>query len=190
MGFRWMLLGLLVIALPGASVAELDGAQYVAANCTRCHGEDLIHQQRLSEKQWRATVEKMVGWGALVPDADTRQALAAYLAAHYGPDAGPFAPARIESQAARAAVAPLPDDPFGGGDAARGKQRFEQDCVACHGPAAGGQLGVNLVDRYLLYRAPEFATTLREGKRQMMPGRPIDDAGVADLLAYLRTLPQ
>ncbi|MDJ0848505.1 MAG: c-type cytochrome [Myxococcota bacterium] len=190
MRVRWMLLVWLAATLPGTGVAEEVGAQHVATFCTVCHGEDLIHQQRLGEEQWRATVEKMVGWGARVEGAAMKETLVSYLAKNYGPDAGPLPLRRIETQAARAAVAPLPDDPFAGGDATRGKQRFDQDCAVCHGPAARGQLGVNLVDRYLLYRAPDFATTLREGKRQLMPGRTIDDAGVADLLAYLRTLPR
>ncbi len=187
---RYLLLALLGVALPGTGLAEEEGAQYVAAFCTVCHGADLIHQQRLTEKQWRAEVDKMVGWGARVEGDAMKETLVAYLAKNYGPDAGSGAVRRIETRVAQSAVAPLPDDAYGGGDAARGKQRFDQDCVACHGPDARGQLGVNLVDRYLLYRAPEFATILREGKRELMPGRPMDDAGVADLLAYLRTLPR
>ncbi len=186
-GPRWMLLALLALGLPRAGLAEPEGAQYVEALCTRCHGADLIHQQRLGEQKWRATVEKMISWGALVEDG-AKETLIAYLSENYGPAAGSFERQRIEPEAAQAAVAPLSDGSFGGGDATRGEQRFARDCAACHGPEARGQLGVNLVDRYLLYRAPEFATILREGKRQLMPGRPLADPEVADLLAYLRTL--
>ncbi len=185
---RYLMLALLAVGVPAVGLAEEQGAQYVATFCTVCHGEDLIHQQRLTEDQWHATVDKMAHWGARVEGVAMKQAIVSYLASHYGPDAGSSPQRRIEPETARAAVAPLPDGPFAGGDAARGKQHFEQVCAACHGPNARGQLGVNLVDRYLLDRAPDFATILREGKREMMPGRPMDDAGIADLLAYLRTL--
>ena len=184
----WMLLLLLAVGLPSASVAEEKGAQYVETYCTVCHGEDLIHQQRLTESQWRAEVDKMAAWGAQVQDAAMQQTLVSYLAEHYGPESGVFAPGRIEPQAARAAVEPQSDKPFGGGDVARGKQLYAQNCMACHGPSARGQIGVNLVDRYMLYRARDFAAMARKG-RGLMPGRPVDDAGVADLLAYLRSLP-
>ena len=182
-----MLLALLAVGLPTASAAEESGAQYVETYCTVCHGEDLIHQQRLSESQWSAEVDKMAAWGAQVQDAAMKQTLVSYLAEHYGPEAGAFAPGRIEPQAARAAVEPQPDEPFRGGDVARGKQLYSQNCMACHGPTARGQIGVNLVDRYMLYRAHDFAAMARKG-RGLMPGLPIDDAGVADLLAHLREL--
>ncbi len=187
---RWMLLAFLAVGLPLAGTADEEGAEHVAAYCTVCHGDDLIHQQRLTEEQWRATIEKMVAWGAQAKQADLQDKLVSYLAANFGPDAGPFSPARVEAQTARAAVEPLPDDPFGGGDASRGKQLYSQDCIACHSPTAVGLIGLNLVDRYLLDRAHDFATIVREGRPPWMPGRPMDDAGVADLLAYLRTLPR
>ncbi len=194
---RWIVLALLAVGLAHTSAAEEanvgaaqeDGAQQVAVLCTVCHGEDLIHQQRLTEEQWRATVEKMVHWGAQAQDPATREKIVSYLSSHYGPDAGSHVPPRIETQAARAAVAPLPDGPFAGGDAARGKQLYDHDCIACHGPTGRGQIGVNLVDRYVLYRASDFATMARKG-RGLMPGRPLDDAQIGDLLAYLRELPR
>ncbi len=187
---RCMLLALLTLGLPGAGGAEEQGAQVLSTYCNVCHREDLVHQQRLSEKQWHATVDKMVRWGAPLNDAAMKETLVSYLAERYGPDAGPPAQRRIAPHTARAAVAPLPDAPFGDGDAARGEQLFGRSCVACHGPDARGQIGVNLVDRYLLDRAREFATIVREGKGkdQLMQGQPIDAAGIADLLAYLRGL--
>ena len=187
---RTILIALIALGLSDASVAADEGAQHVTTYCTVCHGDDLIHQQRLTEKQWRATVEKMVRWGAQASAEPVKDAIVSHLASHYGPDAGAHSPRRIETQAARAAVAPLPDGPFAGGDAARGQEYYSKDCIACHGPTADGQLGINLVDRYLLYRAPDFAKIMREGKAPIMPGRTVDDAGIADLLAYLRTLPK
>ncbi len=186
---RWIFWALLTVGLVGTSSAEEDGAQHVELRCTVCHGHDLIHQQRLTEKQWRATVEKMARWGAQAQDAAVKEAIVSHLSSRYGPGAGSFAPRRIETRTARAAVEPLPDEAYAGGDADRGRQIYDQDCVACHGPTARGQIGINLVDRSILYRASDFAAMARKG-RGLMPGRQIDDAGVADLLAYLRSLPE
>jgi hypothetical protein len=59
--------------------------------CLHCHSADLIRQQRLNEKQWAAEVEKMVVWGAAVPE-DRKDALVAYLFEHFGPDNDRFRP--------------------------------------------------------------------------------------------------
>ena len=40
------------------------GRQLVEASCLPCHSPDMLVQQRLTEKQWTATVDKMVRWGA------------------------------------------------------------------------------------------------------------------------------
>jgi hypothetical protein len=52
--------------------------------CLTCHAADVVAQQHLTEKQWSAEVVKMSGWVAPVPEKD-RDALAAYLAANFGP---------------------------------------------------------------------------------------------------------
>ena len=59
--------------------------------CVSCHSTDMIRQQRLTEKQWVASVTKMVGWGAEVPESG-RDALIAYLVANFGPDNDRFEP--------------------------------------------------------------------------------------------------
>jgi quinoprotein glucose dehydrogenase len=68
---------------PGKSIA--DGA------CVACHSADIIRQQRLTEKQWQATVTKMVGWGSPVTD-DEKGPLIAYLVRNFGPDNDRFEP--------------------------------------------------------------------------------------------------
>jgi hypothetical protein len=68
---------------PGKSVAD--------AACLNCHSSDILRQQRLTEKQWQASVTKMIGWGAVVPD-DQRDALIAYLVQNFGPDNDRFEP--------------------------------------------------------------------------------------------------
>jgi mono/diheme cytochrome c family protein len=70
---------------PGAGKATADGA------CVKCHSADVLRQQRLNEKQWAASVAKMAGWGADVPEAK-RDELAAYLAKNFGPDNDRFQP--------------------------------------------------------------------------------------------------
>jgi hypothetical protein len=66
---------------PGKSVAD--------AACLQCHSASMGLQQRLTEKQWTASVEKMMRWGAAVP-ADKKAELIAYLVANFGPDNDKF----------------------------------------------------------------------------------------------------
>jgi hypothetical protein len=62
-----------------------DGKNAVEAACYPCHSADLLAQQRLTEKQWTAAVEKMMRWGAKVSDADKPRVIN-YLSKHFGPD--------------------------------------------------------------------------------------------------------
>ncbi len=59
--------------------------------CLNCHSADMTLQQRLTDKQWTAEIEKMAGWGAVVPE-EQKAALVAYLAEHFGPENDRFAP--------------------------------------------------------------------------------------------------
>jgi cytochrome c5 len=61
-----------------------DGAGKEIARdaCLNCHGTELISQQRLTPAQWKGEVEKMVRWGATVPD-DKKTALIEYLASSF-----------------------------------------------------------------------------------------------------------
>ncbi len=70
---------------PGAGKALADQA------CVSCHSTDMVRQQRLTEKQWTASVAKMAGWGAEVPESE-KDALIAYLVANFGPDNDRFEP--------------------------------------------------------------------------------------------------
>lgn len=70
---------------PGPAKAVADQA------CLSCHSADLTWQQRLTEKQWTAEVDKMIGWGADVPEARKAE-LIAYLVANFGPDNDRFQP--------------------------------------------------------------------------------------------------
>ncbi len=70
---------------PGAAKPVAD------QGCLACHAADLVWQQRLTEKQWTASVNKMIGWGADVSEARKAE-LVAYLVANFGPDNTKFQP--------------------------------------------------------------------------------------------------
>ena len=70
-----------------------DGKALVEASCLPCHSADIIVQQRLTEKQWTAAVEKMMRWGAVVKD-DDKAPMIAYLAKHFGVDNYTFTPVK------------------------------------------------------------------------------------------------
>jgi mono/diheme cytochrome c family protein len=171
-------------APPPASLA-VDGKKLVTDDCQSCHADEMLQQQRLTSAQWAKVVAKMTTWGSPV-EPENASALVAYLASHYGPDAGLYVPSIVAAETAAAAIAPEDDGPYAGGDATRGKALFVSTCAACHGLGARGQLGVNLVDRAILYRANDVATMVREGRGRMAPLRGVTDAQIADVLAYLR----
>lgn len=78
----------------GARLAPLPagpGREIAARACLTCHSSDILRQQRLTEAQWAASVKKMTGWGADVPEAE-RDALVKYLSTHFGPDNDRFQP--------------------------------------------------------------------------------------------------
>jgi hypothetical protein len=56
----------------------------VKATCTQCHNASRITEQKLSKQEWSKELDKMVGLGAAVEDAD-RPALLSYLAKNFGP---------------------------------------------------------------------------------------------------------
>ena len=98
-----------VPASQGAELPAGAGAEVLRARCLSCHGTDLITSQQLGEAGWGREIDKMVRWGATVPDAE-RGPLVAYLARH-------FAPAPVASHTAAAA----------------GEAVFTRACLACHG---------------------------------------------------------
>jgi len=78
---------LAVLPMPGTTFKQLPagtGKASVEAACYACHSADLLVQQRLTEKQWIATVDKMIRWGAVVPDGE-KEAMVRYLARNFGP---------------------------------------------------------------------------------------------------------
>lgn len=79
-------LGTQLAVLPSA-----PGREIAEQFCLQCHSASMLLQQRLTEKQWTANLEKMQRWGAVV-QADRREALLAYLVANFGSDNDRFEP--------------------------------------------------------------------------------------------------
>lgn len=76
---------LAVAARPPSNPAEFGPGPMKAfadRNCTACHVPSQVTSQRKGRAEWAATVEKMVGFGAKVPD-DQFDPLVDYLAANY-----------------------------------------------------------------------------------------------------------
>ena len=169
-----------------AGLSAAEGRELVRLSCLSCHSEAMLAQQRLTHAQWTKTVTKMVGWGANLEPKDAAP-LTDWLARTYGPDAGPYEPASIDVGVAADALAALPDGAYADGDPERGLALYTDKCSGCHGPQALGHIGVRLVDRPFLYRAPEVAETIRRGRGKMTP-RTMADAEIADVLAHLRRL--
>ena len=79
--------------LGAAAPALPDGDERAIAEraCLACHSGDVLRQQRLSERQWTASLTKMRGWGAEVAESEASR-LIAYLTEHFGPDNRRFRP--------------------------------------------------------------------------------------------------
>lgn len=60
------------------------GAATFKRACTTCHDADIIEQQKLSKTGWTNSVNKMVRWGAAVPETD-KEALVDYLVSRFPP---------------------------------------------------------------------------------------------------------
>jgi len=68
--------------LAASHAADAGPAIYQRA-CQVCHDAGIIEQQHLSKTGWTNSVNKMIRWGAAVPDAD-KDALIDYLASRFG----------------------------------------------------------------------------------------------------------
>lgn len=66
---------------PAASAGN-QGEAILERACLSCHGVDMIEGQRLSTAGWTREVNKMIGWGAVVNEAE-KAALVEYLAGRY-----------------------------------------------------------------------------------------------------------
>lgn len=84
--------------LLGSTIApfpEGPGKEIGDQACLKCHSTDIVRQQRLTEKQWTASVTKMIGWGAEVPES-RKDELVRYLVANFGPGNSAFRPVVVQ----------------------------------------------------------------------------------------------
>jgi hypothetical protein len=90
----WRLVSALCFASMAVALAARQdlpagpGADLVRTRCLTCHGADLIQQQRLARDGWVREVDKMIGWGVVLPEPD-KTTVVDYLAQHFGRDAAP-----------------------------------------------------------------------------------------------------
>ena len=71
------------------------GKRIADKGCLQCHSADIPRQQRLTEKQWTANVDKMIRWGADVGPEDKAE-LVSYLAENFGPANDRFHPVEVQ----------------------------------------------------------------------------------------------
>jgi cytochrome c oxidase cbb3-type subunit 3 len=167
-----------------AAPPKVDARSIAEGACFSCHSEEMLAQQRLPKEKWAAEVKKMAGWGANLDPLET-ETLVTWLAETYGPDAGPWEPKTITPQEALDELALEDDGPYAAGDPDRGKTLYVDRCSGCHGGDARGHIGVSLVERPFLYRAPKVAEVIRKGRGKMLPIK-ATDAEIGDILSYLR----
>lgn len=63
--------------------AEPAGQAIVEKNCSSCHPVTQVTSAHKSKDDWGATLDKMIGFGAQIPDKEY-DAIVDYLAAHQG----------------------------------------------------------------------------------------------------------
>jgi hypothetical protein len=86
--FLILLLGSLLAACGGApqeaAPVGLDGQALLAERCSECHDLGRVERVAKTEAEWKSTVERMVGKGAELDQAE-QQAVIQHLVETYGP---------------------------------------------------------------------------------------------------------
>ncbi|MDG3004722.1 c-type cytochrome [Paludisphaera mucosa] len=173
-----------------AAYRDVMAKRALTDNCLICHEEGMFSSQRLTAAQWKAEVDKMLTWGAMLPESD-RAPVEEYLTRHFGDKSPVPPPGRVAL--ADLPTREIPGDPSegaSGADAARGGQLYLIVCASCHGPAAlGTELGPALADRAVLTHAGFYNEVVQKGLRKM----PAMNAMLAadqqrDILGWLRGL--
>ena len=65
-----------------AAPVKLDGKSLLEERCTRCHDLGRVERARKTEEEWKATVERMRGKGAMLSQAE-QELVIQYLAETY-----------------------------------------------------------------------------------------------------------
>lgn len=84
--FLFLCAALLGFATPCLAVAAGDGAKIVAEVCSRCHTASTrpLDKMHLTREQWNEAIERMMGYGAEVPNGKIPELLD-YLVRAHGP---------------------------------------------------------------------------------------------------------
>lgn len=69
---------------PTSEPSEPEGRVLLEERCTACHGLDRVEQAQKSREEWVTTVDRMVGYGAELSEAE-KEVLVDYLEETYGP---------------------------------------------------------------------------------------------------------
>lgn len=82
---------LIVLTALCASIALADipagpGKDATVKYCANCHSAEQAVSLRQGQEEWAATIDKMAGMGAKIPD-DSYGPILTYLTKHFGPDA-------------------------------------------------------------------------------------------------------
>ncbi len=183
-------------APPGSGDQDDDERAYqtvmarrsVRDNCLICHSAEIIETARLTPAQWKTEVEKMIGWGAPLPQ-EQQQSVIDYLAREYSDQRAPAPLARITYSEAAASVRGERAAPANRhGDPQRGAKLYAVNCANCHAPdGQGAELGPNLIERPVLVRPEDYLEVVRKG-RGRMPGfqAVLKPEPEADILAWLK----
>jgi competence protein ComEA len=77
---------LLVVALTMFDIPAGAGKDATVKYCADCHSAEQAVSLRQGKQEWAATIEKMVGMGAKIPE-DSYDSILGYLTKHFGEDA-------------------------------------------------------------------------------------------------------
>jgi hypothetical protein len=81
-------------ALLEGQLPDAPARALVQAKCLLCHTSEYVTMQRLTEKQWQATVEKMRRFGSPASDEEVK-AMVGYLARYWTPGLPPLRPVLV-----------------------------------------------------------------------------------------------
>ena len=73
----------LIGTLDGSAHASGMGGEMLTQQCRMCHELATVTMRRASPEEWREIVQRMITYGAQVPDMDL---MVDYLSTHFGPE--------------------------------------------------------------------------------------------------------
>lgn len=90
------------VTAQATDLPDAPGKEIVQGSCTACHGADLIYGQRRSPEEWGQVVDRMVGNGASLSDAEYKTVMT-YLSTNLS-----TAPAPVAATSATPSAPPPP----------------------------------------------------------------------------------